>query len=93
MGFFQQQQDFADGEQTQYQHDKLNAVSQVDVVAGEAVYATVGINPHAGQKQADKRSDKGFERTVPGHAAEADNGKHHEHEILRRAEGYRPLGQ
>ena len=93
MGFFQQQEDFADGEQAQHQHDELNAVSQMDVVPGETVHAAVGIDPDGRQKQADQRRDKGLQRSVTGHAAQADNREHHQHEIFRRSEGNRPFRQ
>ncbi|MCY1409329.1 hypothetical protein D9M71_246770 [compost metagenome] len=93
VGFFQQQQDFADGEQAQHQHYELNAVGEVDVIAGEAVHTAVGINADRRQKQPDQRGDEGLERAVAGHAAETDNRKHHQHEVFRRAEGNRPFRQ
>ncbi|MNM87125.1 hypothetical protein D3C81_992990 [compost metagenome] len=93
MGFFQQQQDFTDGEQAQHQHYELNAVGEVDVIAGEAVHTAVGINADRRQKQPDQRGDEGLERAVAGHAAETDNRKHHQHEVFRRAEGNRPFRQ
>ncbi|MNL02153.1 hypothetical protein D3C87_1226520 [compost metagenome] len=93
MGFLQQQQNLTDREQTEHQHNELNAVSQVDVVTGEAVNAAVGVDADARQEQADQRRDEGLQRSITGHTAETDNRKHHQHEVFRRAEGYRPFRQ
>ncbi|MNG20483.1 hypothetical protein D3C84_1047400 [compost metagenome] len=60
MGFFQQQEDFTDGEQAQHQNHELNAVSQVDVIAGKTVHAAVGIDADGRQEQADQCRDKCF---------------------------------
>ena len=93
MGFFQQQEDFADGEQAQHQYDELNAVGEVDVVTGEAVHAAVGIDTDTRQEQTDQRRDEGLEWSITGHAAEADYGENHQHKVFRWAEGNCPLRQ
>ncbi|MNF73150.1 hypothetical protein D3C84_551450 [compost metagenome] len=93
VGFFQKQQNLADREQAQHQYHELNAVGQVHAVAGKTVYAAVGIDADTGKKQANQCRDEGFQWFVTCHAAQADNGKDHQHKVLRRAKGNGPLGQ
>ncbi|MNC12234.1 hypothetical protein D3C75_599520 [compost metagenome] len=93
VGFFQQQEDFADGEQAQHQHDELDTVGQVNVVPGEAIHTAVGVDADGRQEQTDQRRDERLQRTVAGHAAEADNRKYHQYKIFRGAEGNRPFRQ
>ncbi|MNN18858.1 hypothetical protein D3C81_1320780 [compost metagenome] len=93
VGFFQQQQNFADGEQAQHQHHELNTVSEVDVVTGEPVHTAVGINADGRQEQPDQRRDKRLEGPITCHAAETDNRKYHQYEVFRGTEGNRPFRQ
>ncbi len=93
VGLFQQQEDFADGEQAQHEDHELNAVGQVHAVTGEAVHAAVGVDADRREEQADESGNEGFQWFVTGHATQRDDGEHHQHKVLRRAEGDGPFRQ
>src|SRR5690606_37864766 len=93
LGAFQHGEDLTDAEQAQHQHHELDAVGQPQRTEGETVDATVGVDAHAGQQQANQYRDPGLHRFVTGHASQTDHGEDHQHEVFGRPEGNRPARQ